>query len=100
MLTETGLRFTLDGFQSCVGALEELRSAELGPVDAVIINEVLPIFELRYVLEELRGMPDLADAKYAVTVLEEQDAERVPAGCEVLVKPITPEALLRFLLGR
>jgi CheY-like chemotaxis protein len=97
MLRETGIEYTLHEFPSAIAALEDLAAAPIGPVDVVIVNVVLPVLEIGDAIARLRALRDLRDSRYAVTVLDEHDAIRIPRGCGTLVKPVSAEALRRFL---
>jgi hypothetical protein len=78
-------------------AIEDCRTAPIGPVDVLIINVVLPVLDLAEALARLRELPGLAQARCAVTVLDDLDNAHIPAGCDTLTKPVTAEALRRFL---
>lgn len=97
MLRETGLEYSLQSFSSALAALEELREAPAA-VHAVILNIVLPCMEAAAATARLRELPGFTAFRCAVTVLDELDIPNVPDGCEVLVKPVSAEALKRFLL--
>ena len=99
MLQEVGPEHSLLDFQSAVAALSDLEGEPARSVDALIVNVVLPFLEVRDAVRRLRGLPALAEARCAVTVLDDDDRIHVPAECSYLIKPVSAEALRAFLLA-